>query len=155
MPFCCVLKYFSAIKCFGTFVTRKFETYRCHTQKCVLSTRHTHAYLRTYAHTLSHKQTRTNTRAQAQAHAHKYYRIILLTIFSLFRSAFEHMVAKLIERTMDPCKRALTDAGLNVADITDVVLVGGMTRMPKVVDAVRRLFKREPYKGVNPDEVKI
>ncbi|MEG1029519.1 MAG: Hsp70 family protein, partial [Brevundimonas sp.] len=59
----------------------------------------------------------------------------------------------LIQRTIEPCKKALADAGLKAGDIDEVVLVGGMTRMPKVVEAVKAFFGKEPHKGVNPDEV--
>ncbi|TXH15467.1 MAG: molecular chaperone DnaK, partial [Gammaproteobacteria bacterium] len=61
--------------------------------------------------------------------------------------------ADLIKRTLEPCKKALADAGLSAADISDVVLVGGMTRMPKVREAVKDFFGKEPHTGVNPDEV--
>ena len=63
------------------------------------------------------------------------------------------MVDDLIQRTIEPCKAALKDAGLTAAEIDEVVLVGGQTRMPKVQETVRALFGREPHKGVNPDEV--
>ena len=63
------------------------------------------------------------------------------------------MVDDLIQRTIEPCKAALKDAGLTAAEIDEVVLVGGQTRMPKVEETVRTLFGREPHKGVNPDEV--
>ncbi|MEF2550274.1 molecular chaperone DnaK [Aurantimonas sp. A2-1-M11] len=71
----------------------------------------------------------------------------------LTRSKFESLVDDLVQRTMDPCKAALKDAGLTASDIDEVVLVGGMTRMPKVQEAVKNLFGKEPHKGVNPDEV--
>lgn len=71
----------------------------------------------------------------------------------LTRSKLEALVADLIERTVAPCAAALKDAGLAAGDIDDVVLVGGMTRMPKVIDTVKNFFGREPHKGVNPDEV--
>jgi molecular chaperone DnaK len=71
----------------------------------------------------------------------------------LTRAKLEALVEDLIDRTVGPCKQALKDAGLSAGDIHEVVLVGGMTRMPKVVDTVRQLFGREPHKGVNPDEV--
>ncbi|PSJ19306.1 molecular chaperone DnaK, partial [Halomonas sp. ND22Bw] len=58
-----------------------------------------------------------------------------------------------IKRTLEPCKKALSDAGLSASEIADVVLVGGMTRMPKVQEAVKAFFGKEPHKGVNPDEV--
>ncbi|MCQ8782243.1 molecular chaperone DnaK [Mangrovibrevibacter kandeliae] len=71
----------------------------------------------------------------------------------LTRSKFESLVDDLVQRTVDPCKAALKDAGLSAADIDEVVLVGGMTRMPKVQEVVKNLFGKEPHKGVNPDEV--
>jgi len=71
----------------------------------------------------------------------------------LTRAKFESLVEDLILRTIDPCKNALKDAGLKKEDIQEVILVGGMTRMPKVNDVVREFFGREPHKGVNPDEV--
>ena len=71
----------------------------------------------------------------------------------LTRSKFESLVDDLVQRTVDPCKAALKDAGLSAADIDEVVLVGGMTRMPKVQETVKNLFGKEPHKGVNPDEV--
>ncbi len=71
----------------------------------------------------------------------------------LSRAKLESLVEDLIQRTIEPCKKALKDAGLDASDIDDVVLVGGMTRMPKVGEAVKEFFAREPHKGVNPDEV--
>ncbi len=71
----------------------------------------------------------------------------------LSRAKLEALVEDLIARTIAPCEQALKDAGLKKSDIDEVVLVGGMTRMPKVVDAVKEFFGREPHKGVNPDEV--
>ena len=71
----------------------------------------------------------------------------------LTRSKFEALVDDLIQRTIEPCKKALKDAGLTGAEIDEVVLVGGMTRMPKVIEMVKQFFGREPHKGVNPDEV--
>ncbi|MFN3521435.1 MAG: molecular chaperone DnaK [Phenylobacterium sp.] len=71
----------------------------------------------------------------------------------LSRAKLEAMVEDLIARTIAPCEQALKDAGLKKSDIDEVVLVGGMTRMPKVVEAVKEFFGREPHKGVNPDEV--
>ncbi|MEX6506356.1 molecular chaperone DnaK [Jiella sp. M17.18] len=71
----------------------------------------------------------------------------------LTRSKFESLVDDLVQRTVDPCKAALKDAGLSASDIDEVVLVGGMTRMPKVQEVVKNLFGKEPHKGVNPDEV--
>ncbi len=72
---------------------------------------------------------------------------------TLTRAAFERMVDDLIERTKVPCQNALRDAGLTAADIDEVILVGGSTRVPKVQETVKALFGREPHKGVNPDEV--
>ena len=71
----------------------------------------------------------------------------------LTRSKLESLVEDLIERTVGPCKTALKDAGLSISDIDEVILVGGMTRMPKVQEKVKELFGKEPHKGVNPDEV--
>jgi molecular chaperone DnaK len=71
----------------------------------------------------------------------------------LTRAKFEALVDDLIQKTMEPCRKALKDAGLSAAEINEVVLVGGMTRMPKVQEAVKQLFGKEPHKGVNPDEV--
>ena len=71
----------------------------------------------------------------------------------LSRAKLESIVEDLVKRTIEPCKKALKDAGLTASDIEDVVLVGGMTRMPKVQEAVKAFFGREPHKGVNPDEV--
>jgi len=68
------------------------------------------------------------------------------------RAKLESLVADLIERTLKPCEQALKDAGLSNSDINDVILVGGQTRMPKVVDAVKQFFGKEPRKDVNPDE---
>jgi molecular chaperone DnaK len=71
----------------------------------------------------------------------------------LTRAKFEALVDDLIQKTIEPCKLALKDAGLSAAEINEVVLVGGMTRMPKVQEIVKQLFGKEPHKGVNPDEV--
>jgi molecular chaperone DnaK len=71
----------------------------------------------------------------------------------LTRSKLEALVDDLVARTIEPCKAALKDAGLTASDIDEVVLVGGMTRMPKVQEAVKQFFGKEPHKGVNPDEV--
>jgi molecular chaperone DnaK len=71
----------------------------------------------------------------------------------LSRSKLESLVEDLIDRTVDPCKTALKDAGLSASDIDEVILVGGMTRMPKVQAKVQELFNKEAHKGVNPDEV--
>ncbi len=68
------------------------------------------------------------------------------------RAKFESLVDELIERTIEPCRIAIKDAGVKVSDIADVILVGGMTRMPKVQDKVKEFFGREPRKDVNPDE---
>jgi molecular chaperone DnaK len=68
------------------------------------------------------------------------------------RAKFESLVDELIQRTMEPCRTAVKDAGVKVSDIDDVILVGGMTRMPKVQDKVREFFGKEPRKDVNPDE---
>ncbi|KAL0955802.1 hypothetical protein HGRIS_002010 [Hohenbuehelia grisea] len=70
----------------------------------------------------------------------------------LLRSQFESLVGPLVQRTVDPCKKALADAGVKASDINEVILVGGMTRMPRVADTVKSIFGREPSKGVNPDE---
>ena len=72
---------------------------------------------------------------------------------TISRADLEKLVADLIKRTLDPCKKALEDAGLKAADIDDVVLVGGMTRMPRVREVVKEFFGKEPHTGVNPDEV--
>jgi len=71
----------------------------------------------------------------------------------LSRAKLEALVEDLIAKTVGPCEQALKDAGLKKSDIDEVILVGGMTRMPKVVDTVKDFFGREPHKGVNPDEV--
>ena len=71
----------------------------------------------------------------------------------LTRAKFEALVDDLIQRTVEPCRKALKDAGLAAAQIDEVVLVGGMTRMPKVQEVVKQFFGKEPHKGVNPDEV--
>ena len=71
----------------------------------------------------------------------------------LTRAKLESLVGDLIKRTIDPCKAALKDAGLNASDIDEVVMVGGMSRMPKVIEEVKAFFGKEPHKGVNPDEV--
>ena len=71
----------------------------------------------------------------------------------LTRAKFEALVEDLIERTIAPCRAALKDAGLSAGEIDEVILVGGMTRMPKIVETVKTFFGREPHKGVNPDEV--
>jgi molecular chaperone DnaK len=71
----------------------------------------------------------------------------------LTRSKFEALVDDLIQKTVEPCRLALKDAGLTAGEINEVVLVGGMTRMPKVQEVVKQFFGKEPHKGVNPDEV--
>ncbi len=71
----------------------------------------------------------------------------------LTRAKFEALVDDLVQKTIEPCRKALKDAGLTAAEIGEVVLVGGMTRMPKVQEVVKQLFGKEPHKGVNPDEV--
>ncbi len=71
----------------------------------------------------------------------------------LSRSKFESLVEDLVERTVQPCRTALKDAGLNPSDIDEIILVGGMTRMPKVQEQVAEIFGKAPNKGVNPDEV--
>ena len=71
----------------------------------------------------------------------------------LTRAKFEALVDDLIQRTVEPCRKALKDAGLTAGEINEVVLVGGMTRMPKVQEIVKQFFGKEPHKGVNPDEV--
>jgi molecular chaperone DnaK len=71
----------------------------------------------------------------------------------LTRAKLEGLVDDLVQRTVEPCKAALKDAGLSASDIVEVILVGGQTRMPKVVETVKQFFGKEPHKGVNPDEV--
>ncbi|WP_375596857.1 molecular chaperone DnaK [Algihabitans albus] len=71
----------------------------------------------------------------------------------LSRAKLEALVDALIQRTIEPCKAALKDAGISAGEIDDVILVGGMTRMPKVIERVKEFFGREPHRGVNPDEV--
>ncbi|OGC05422.1 molecular chaperone DnaK [candidate division WOR-1 bacterium RIFCSPLOWO2_02_FULL_46_20] len=71
----------------------------------------------------------------------------------LTRAKYEQMVNDLIERSLKPCQQALTDAGLKANEINEIILVGGQTRMPKVQEAVKNFFGKEPHKGVNPDEV--
>jgi molecular chaperone DnaK len=72
---------------------------------------------------------------------------------TISRADLEKLVDDLIERTMEPCKKALKDAGIDAKDVADVVLVGGMTRMPRVRERVKEFFGRDPHTGVNPDEV--
>src|SRR3982075_2424507 len=74
-------------------------------------------------------------------------------VMTMTRAKLESLVDELIQKTIGPCKAALKDAGLQPSEINEVVLVGGMTRMPKVQEVVKQLFGKEPHKGVNPDEV--
>ncbi len=71
---------------------------------------------------------------------------------TLTRAKLEQLAADLLERSIEPCKKALSDAGLTAAQVTDVILVGGQTRMPRVQEIVRQFFGKEPIKGINPDE---
>ncbi len=73
--------------------------------------------------------------------------------YTLTRAKLEQLTDDLLERTVEPCKKALTDAKLTADDINEVILVGGQTRMPKVHEIVKKIFGKEPHKGVNPDEV--
>lgn len=70
----------------------------------------------------------------------------------LTRAQLDSWVGRLVQRTIEPCEKALADAGVKAGDINDVIMVGGMTRMPKVLETVKGIFKRDPSKGVNPDE---
>lgn len=72
---------------------------------------------------------------------------------TLQRSKFEQLISEIVERTIAPCRSALKNAGLSTSDIDEVILVGGSTRIPVIQDAVKNFFKKEPSKGVNPDEV--
>ena len=74
-------------------------------------------------------------------------------VIKLTRARLEQLVDDLIQRTIEPCRKALSDAGVSARDINEVVLVGGMTRMPKVIQVVKDFFGKEPHRGVNPDEV--
>ena len=74
-------------------------------------------------------------------------------VMKLTRAKLEQLVDDLIKRSIEPCKKALSDAGVSARDINEVILVGGMTRMPKVIQAVKDFFGKEPHRGVNPDEV--
>jgi molecular chaperone DnaK len=74
-------------------------------------------------------------------------------VIKLTRSKLEALVDALVQRTIEPCRAALKDAGVTAGQIDEVVLVGGMTRMPKIIETVKQFFGREPHKGVNPDEV--
>jgi molecular chaperone DnaK len=71
----------------------------------------------------------------------------------LTRAKLEALVDDLVQKTVDPCKQALKDAGTKASDINEIILVGGMTRMPKIIETAKQLFNREPHRGVNPDEV--
>ena len=71
----------------------------------------------------------------------------------LTRAKLEQLVETLVQRTIKPCQAALKDAGVKAAEIDEVILVGGMTRMPKIIDTVKEFFQTEPHRGVNPDEV--
>ena len=71
----------------------------------------------------------------------------------LTRSKLEALVDDLVKKTIEPCKQAIKDAGVKIGDIDEVILVGGMTRMPKIIEIVKEFFGREPHRGVNPDEV--
>ena len=71
----------------------------------------------------------------------------------LTRAKLEELVAELVERTILPCKAALKDAGINASEVSEVILVGGMTRMPKIIETVKSFFGKDPHRGVNPDEV--
>ena len=72
---------------------------------------------------------------------------------TLSRAKLEQLTEDLVQRSIEPCRKALKDAGISTGDVTEVILVGGMTRMPAIQEAVRKFFGREPHKGVNPDEV--
>ncbi|HSB34657.1 MAG TPA: molecular chaperone DnaK [Nitrospirota bacterium] len=74
-------------------------------------------------------------------------------LYKLSRSKYEQLVDDLVQKSIDPCRKALSDAGKSVDQINEAVLVGGMTRMPKVISTVKDFFKKEPHRGVNPDEV--
>lgn len=72
---------------------------------------------------------------------------------TLTRAKLEALVADLVQKTLEPCKKALADAGVKASDISEVVMVGGMTRMPKIISTVKEFFGKDPHRGVNPDEV--
>lgn len=72
---------------------------------------------------------------------------------TLTRAKFESLVDDLIQRTIEPCRKALSDAGISAKDVSEVIMVGGMTRMPKVLETVKEFFGKDPHRGVNPDEV--
>src|SRR5262249_57901889 len=71
----------------------------------------------------------------------------------LTRAKFEALVDDLVQQTIEPCRKAIKDAGISAGEISEVVLVGGMTRMPKVQEVVKQFFGKEPHKGGNPGEV--
>ncbi len=71
----------------------------------------------------------------------------------LSRSKFEQLVDQLVQKTIEPCKLALKDAGMTTSDVDEVILVGGSTRIPAIQETVKKFFGKEPSKGVNPDEV--
>src|SRR5690606_27503291 len=83
----------------------------------------------------------------ADGTGHKHF------VRSLSRAKFESLAADLIQRTSEPCKSALKNAGYSTSDIDEIILVGGSTRIPAIVEAVKNFFGKEPSKGVNPDEV--
>src|SRR5690554_4192932 len=72
---------------------------------------------------------------------------------TLPRAKFEQLISDIVERTIEPCRKALKNAGLSTSDIDEVILVGGSTRIPIIQDAVKNFFGKDPSKGVNPDEV--
>jgi molecular chaperone DnaK len=74
-------------------------------------------------------------------------------LYKLSRAKFEQIIEDLVAKSIDPCRKALNDAGKTVEQINEAVLVGGMTRMPRVISTVKEFFKKEPHRGVNPDEV--
>jgi len=74
-------------------------------------------------------------------------------MMKITRAKFEQLVDDLVQRSIEPCRLALKDAGLRASDIDEVILVGGMTRMPKIIEAVKQFFGKDPHRGVNPDEV--
>src|SRR5437870_2581536 len=76
-----------------------------------------------------------------------------IAVYDLGGGTFDALVDDFVQKTIEPCRKALKDAGLSAAEINEVVLVGGMTRMPKIQEVVKQFFGKEPHKGVNPDEV--
>ena len=74
-------------------------------------------------------------------------------VLKISKAKLESLVGDLVDKTILPCKKAIKDAGVSVSEIDDVILVGGMTRMPKVKEVVEAFFKKKPHSGVNPDEV--